>query len=115
MKDFMLIFFGKNYSELNLSPEEMQKRMGQWWAWQSKMEEAGVVKHGHALQPQTRRVVGAERTVTDIASSELKELVGGYYIVSAKDVEEATEIAQGYPDYDLGGTVEIREVIVFEQ
>ncbi len=115
MKDFMLIFIGTNYSEMNLSPEEMQKRAGLWFAWQGKMEEAGVVKGGHALQPQMRRVVGAERTVTDIASSELKELVGGYYIVTAKDIEEATEIAQGYPDYDLGGTVEIREVMVFEQ
>ena len=89
--------------------------MGKWWAWQSKMEKAGVVKGGHALHSKVRRVIRGERTVSDMASTELKELVGGYYIVTAKDIEEATEIAQDYPDYHLGGMVEIREVMVIEQ
>lgn len=115
MKDFMLIFIGSNYAELNLSPEEIQGRMGKWVSWQSKMEEAGIVKSGNALHPDFRRVIGADRTVTDRASAEVKELVGGYYVVSAKDYDEAIKIAQDYPDYDLGGTVEIREVVVFEQ
>ncbi|RMG19265.1 MAG: hypothetical protein D6730_21845 [Bacteroidetes bacterium] len=115
MKDFMLIFIGSNYSELGLSPEEMQNRMGKWWEWHAKMEEQGILKGGHALHPEARRVSGAGRSITDRSSTELKELVGGYYIVSAKDVEAATRIAEDYPDYDLGGTVEIREVMVFEQ
>ena len=115
MKDFMLIFIGSNYSEMGLSPEEMQNRMGKWWQWQSQMEEKGILKGGHALRSEVRHISGPERTVTDRASTEIKELVGGYYIVSAADVEEASEIAQGYPDYDLGGTVEVREVMVFEQ
>jgi len=114
MKDFMLIFIGTDYGAMGLSPEEMQKRMGKWFEWQSKMAEQGVVKGGHALHPEMRLIKGKERTVTDLASVEAKELVGGYYIVSAKDIEGASELAQGYPDYDLGGTVEIREVIVFE-
>lgn len=115
MKDFMLIFIGTNYAEMGLSPEEMQNRMGKWQEWQSKMDEAGVVKGGHALHPEVRYVAGADRTITDKASTVLKELVGGYYIVSAKDIEAATKIAEGYPDYDIGGTVEIREVMVFEK
>ncbi len=115
MKDFMLLFLGKDYAEMGLSPEDMQMRMGKWFEWNSKMEAAGVVKGGDALHPAVRRVVGAERTITDLAATEVKELVGGYYIVTANDIEGATKIAEGYPDYDLGGTVEIREVMVFDQ
>lgn len=115
MKDFMMIFVGANYGDLQLSPEHLQAQMGKWWAWQGKMEEAGILKGGHALRPEVKRVSGAERTVTDIAASEVKELVGGYYIVSANSHEEVVEIAQDYPDYDYGGTVEIREIMVFEQ
>lgn len=115
MKDFMLLFIGTDYSEMGFSPEEMQARMGNWWTWQQQMEKDGVVKHGNALHPAGRQVVGASRTVTDLASTEAKELIGGYYIVTAEDYEGAVKIAQGYPDYDIGGTVEIREVMVFEQ
>jgi hypothetical protein len=62
-----------------------------------------------------RRVSGPKRTVTDRAGSEIKELIGGYYVVAAKDMEAVVEIAQDYPDYDLNGTVEIREVMVFDK
>ena len=115
MKDFMLIFIGADYTELGLSPEEIQNRMGKWWAWQSKMDEAGIVKGGNALRPQIQRITGPERTLSDGPFAESKELVGGYYIVKAEDFASAREIAQDYPDYDLGGTVEIREVMVFDQ
>jgi len=116
MKKFMLIFLGTEYTELGLSPEEMQTQMGKWFAWQGKMEAAGVVETGHALESSNiRRVSGPERTVTDLTAAEVKEIVGGYYIVKAADFDAAAKIAEDYPDYHLGGTVEIREVMVFEQ
>ena len=115
MKDFMLIFISKDYGDLGLSPEQLQERMGKWFAWNADMQAKGIVKGGDALHAEVRRISGPERTVTDINSAELKELVGGYYVVSAADLEAACEIAQGYPDYDIGGTVEVREVMVFEQ
>ncbi len=115
MKDFMLIFIGKDYSQMGLSPEEMQNRMGKWWGWHAKMEEMGILKGGHALHAEMRHISGPERVVTDRTSTELKEIVGGYYVIAAKDLEEASKVAQDYPDYDLGGTVEIREIMYFEQ
>ena len=115
MKEFMMIFIGANYEELGLSPEQLQERMGKWFAWHAKMEGAGIIKSGEALHPTGVRISGPERTVTDRAATELKELVGGYYVVAVADMEAAKEVAQDFPDYDLGGTVEIREVMVFEQ
>ena len=56
-----------------------------------------------------------DRTVTDLTSAEIKEIVGGYYLVMANNVDEVQEIAQDFPDYDLGNTVEIREIMVFDQ
>ena len=115
MKDFMMIFIGADYTSMGLSPEEMQNRMTKWFGWNDKMEQAGVVKGGNALTPQIRRVVGKDRTVTDLTSAEVKEIVGGYYLVQAESFDAVQEIAQDYPDYDLGGTVEIREVMVFDR
>ena len=115
MKEFMMIFIGADYSDLGLSPEELQNRMGKWFSWNDKMEKAGVLRGGNALTPAIRRVVGANRTVTDLTSAEVKEIVGGYYIVETTDFDAVQEIAQDYPDYDLGGTVEIREIMVFDR
>lgn len=114
MKEFMMIFVGADYADLGLSPEELQNRMGKWFAWGNKMEAAGILRGGNALNPQIRRIVGENRTVTDLTSTEVKEIIGGYYLVVAKDFDAVQEIAQDFPDYDLGGTVEIREVTVFE-
>lgn len=115
MKDFMMIFIGADYQELGLSPEEMQNRMGKWFTWGGKMEAAGILKGGEALVPAAKCISGPDRTVTDGPYVESKEIIGGYYTVSAKGIEDVIEIAQDFPDYDLGGTVEIREVMVFDR
>jgi len=115
MKEFMMIFVGADYASLGLSPEDLQTRMGKWFAWGNKMKEQGMLRGGEALTPQIRRIVGENRTVSDLTSAEVKEIVGGYYTVEAKDFDAVEKIAQDFPDYDLGGTVEIREIMVFDQ
>lgn len=115
MKQFMMIFTGADYADLGLSPEELQSRMGKWFAWGNKMQEQGILRGGEALTPQIRRVIGENRTVSDLTSAEVKEIVGGYYTVEATDFDAVEKIAQDFPDYDLGGTVEIREIMVFDR
>ena len=99
MKDFMMIFVGQNYEQLGLSPEEMQVSMGKWMAWGEKMEKQGILKGGHALTADIKRVSGQKRTITDGPFAESKEIVGGYYIVTANNMEEVVKIAEDYPDY----------------
>ncbi len=89
--------------------------MGRWFSWHEKMLKDGVMVGGHALTNTVKRMSGTDMTVTDVAASEVKELVGGYYVVKAKNFDEATEIAKDYPDFDVQGTVEVREVMVFDQ
>ncbi|KAB1160792.1 YciI family protein [Tenacibaculum aiptasiae] len=115
MKNFMMIFIGKEYIDLGLSEEDVQARMEKWFAWSNKMEQAGILRGGEALTPQIRRVTGKNRTITDLTSADVKEVVGGYFLVEAKDFNEVQEIAQDFPDYDLGNTVEIREIMVFDK
>lgn len=110
----MMIFVGKEYTDLGLSQEEMQARMEKWFTWGDKMEKAGILRGGEALTPQIRRVAGQNRTVTDLTSADVKEIVGGFYLIVAKDFDTVQEIAKDFPDYDLGNTVEIREIMVFD-
>jgi hypothetical protein len=78
MKEFMMVFIGADYQELGLSPEELQNRMGKWFAWGDKMGAQGILQGGKALLPVIKRVIGKDRTVSDGPFAEGKETVGGY-------------------------------------
>ncbi len=110
-----MIFMGPDYGELGLSPEQIQERMGKWFAWSEKMGAKGIIKSGEALHAPAKRVSGPERVVSDGPFVESKELIGGYYVIQANSADEVVEIAQDFPDYELGGSVEIREVMKFDQ
>ena len=115
MKGFMMIFIGANYEELGLSPEQLQERMGLWFSWGDKMQSQGILRGGEALHNKAKRVSGPDRIETDGPFAESKELIGGFYQVAANSFEEVVKIAEDFPDYDLGGTVEIREIMQFDK
>ena len=51
------------------------------------------------------------KNVTDGPYTEGKEVVGGYFIINAKDIDEAVAISKGCPDFELGGSVQVRQVM----
>ena len=95
MKDFMLIMKGDDSA--NVSPEQMQQRMQSYMAWMQKMTGEGRVKAGQPLEPTGRWLKDRDTIVTDGPFLEPKEIIGGYVIISAADLNEATNIAQGCP------------------
>lgn len=114
MEKFMLIFQGASYSDI--SPEEVQVRMGKWFAWIEKLNKSERYHSGEALQPGGKDVKGKNgEIVTDGPYTEGNEIVGGYFVISAKDYNEAIEMTKDYPDFDLEGTVQVRQVMNYEQ
>jgi hypothetical protein len=108
MKDYLFIFRGGNTTEL--SPEESQKHMQKWYDWIKKLSDSGKFKAGEPLGSEAKVVKGGKKVVTDGPFAESKEVVGGYLIIQANDLNEATEIAKGCPTYDLDGSTEIRDI-----
>ena len=49
-------------------------------------------------------------SVTDGPYAESKELVGGYFIISAADYDEACRVAESNPHFKYGGNIEVRQV-----
>ena len=110
MKDFMFIFRGGS-DAMNYSPEQMQQHMQKWFAWIDKLKQKDIYVTGEPLTPAGKTVKGSKAVVTDGPFAESKEVVGGFFLVKAGSLEEATEIAKGCPDLPLDGSVEIREVM----
>ena len=112
MEKFMLIFHGGQAN--GQSPEVMQAQMGKWMAWIEKLNKEGKFVSGEPLLPGGKTVSGTQKTVTDGPYTEGKEVVGGYFIVNANDFDEAVEIAKDCPDYEYGGSVQVRQVAKIE-
>lgn len=113
MKDFMFIF-RNGVETLGFSPEQMQQHMQKWFAWIEELRAKDLYVAGEPLIPTGKVVKGAKALVTDGPFTESKELVGGFFIIRAASLEEATIIAKGCPDLALDGSVEVREVMKVE-
>ena len=109
MAKFMFIYRGGE-PEADTTPEEMQLILQDWMNWIQHGFEAGwMVDGGDALKPEGR-VVGTDSTITDGPFAESKELVGGYSMVEASDLDAATKLTEGCPIFKDGGFVEVREL-----
>jgi len=107
----MLLFRGGNPRDAKLSPEAFQQHMMQWGTWVQGLHERGVFRAGESLRPDGGRVLDPKLVVTDGPFCEAKELVGGFVILSAADLDAATEEAKACPVLHVGGHVEIRELL----
>jgi hypothetical protein len=113
MEKYMFLFAGGSDTS-NLSNEAMEKHMQKWFAWVQKLQKEQRYVSGEALLPGGKHIVGPKKTVTDGPYAEGKEVVGGFFVVLAKDLKEAVEMAKECPDYEMGGVVEVREVQKFD-
>ena len=108
--EYMLLFRGTHWDK-GLSPEEIQKMVGQWYAWFERLTQEGKCKAGHPLEREGKIVSSRKgRTVADGPFAESKEAIGGYFLLQVDDINEAVEIAKQCPGLDYGIDVEVRPV-----
>lgn len=94
----------------SMSPDVMQRQMERWRGWIADLAKQGKFKGGDPLEDGGRTLAGKSKSVTDGPYAEAKDLVGGYLLVTAASLDEATEMARGCPIFEANGTVEVRTV-----
>jgi hypothetical protein len=109
MSEYLFLYRGGSRPT---SPQDAQAVMQQWMTWLQDLANRGHIKdQGQPLEPVGKVVTGKGKTVTDGPFAEAKDLVGGYTLVSAKDLDEAAELSKGCPIFDRGGLVEVRPIM----
>ena len=98
-------------------PEGQRNAMfGEYMTYTQDIKASGHYKAGDALQPvataTTVRVRDGKTQVTDGPFAETREQLGGYYLIEAKDLDEATRLAARIPSARWG-SIEIRPIMVF--
>jgi hypothetical protein len=108
MADYLYIF---RNSEQQQSPEAMQAHMQKWMAWMKELTAKGHFKGGDPLEKTGKVVRGHAKKVTDGPFAEAKDVVGGYLLVQAKDLDQAVELSRGCPIFEHDGSVEVRAIM----
>jgi len=108
---YALLIYSQPGSWEELSETEQQATYAEYVALNAEPEVVG----GEQLHPgesaTTIRVNGGQTLTTDGPFADTKEILGGFYLVEASDLDAALRIAERIPAARLGGSVEVRPVV----
>jgi hypothetical protein len=108
---FLLRSAEQDYQQAMGTPERAQQSLQAWMIWIKELQAKGQLKNpGIPLERTGKTVRGKQLAVTDGPFAE-SDIVIGFIVVEARDLEHAIEIAKGCPLARGGGGVEIRPVM----
>ena len=109
---YVLLIYDDPKEWESIAPEERESIYGEYMA----VSELPNTTGGSQLQPadtaRSVRVKDGTSIVSDGPFAETKEVLGGFYLIDADSSEEAEQIAARIPSARMGGTVEVRPVVV---
>ncbi len=117
MKYLCLIYDDEKKVEA-MSKDETDAFFGAYFQFTEDVKQSGHLLGGEALQPvataTTIRVRNGKLSTTDGPFAETKEQLGGYYLIEAKDLNDALKVAAKIPSAAIG-SVEVRPIMEFAQ
>ncbi len=110
MTEFMMIFRNAYDPAFKPTPEQMQASIKQWQDWIGGIAAQGKFVGTNRLGFEGK-TLKPNHVIADGPYAEVKEIVGGYVIVKASNLDEAIQLAEGCPILHIGGHVEVRNVM----
>jgi hypothetical protein len=108
---YALLIYPEPGSHEALAEDEAKSVSAEYYAFRDDPRCLG----GAHLQPvetaTTVRHGGGENLITDGPYADTKEVLGGYFVFEASDLDEVLEVAQRIPAVRLGGAVEVRPLV----
>jgi hypothetical protein len=112
MPQFLILPIEKPDTFRAMSPKEMQTIVDKYVRWTQSLVRKKRLESGEKLVDGDGRVLrgaGARMDVTNGPHTEAKELIGGFWIIKAKNYDEAVELCQDCPHLEYG-TIVIRQI-----
>lgn len=110
---FMLLIYNEGALLDSLPPGEADEMMRDCLSHADDLQRDGVLIESQMLEDagaaRSVRIRGGRLTATDGPFAEAKEVLGGFNLIEARDMEEAVRIAAGFP-WTRTGCVEVRPV-----
>ena len=114
---YLLLIYQSEAESARPSGAARDKMMEDYGKFTQSIIQSGNFKAGDALQPTstatTVRVPNGKPVVTHGPFAETREALVGYYLIDAKDLDEATGIAARVPSARIG-SIEVRPVLTYK-
>jgi hypothetical protein len=111
---YMLLIYDAEEALAKMSPEENRRFFEEYMTFTEEIRASGHLRGGDALQSirtaTTLRTREGKTAMTDGPFAETREQLGGYYLIDAKDLDEALKIAARVPSARTG-SIEIRPLV----
>lgn len=111
---YLLLIYANEAEQQKRTPAESAQIFDAYMSFSKSIKDSGHMKGGEPLEPvstaTTVRVKGDKVVRTDGPFAETREQLGGYYVIEAKDLDEAVAIAARIPDA-RGGCIEVRPIM----
>src|SRR5215469_1120604 len=110
MAEFLYLYRGSERVAAGMSPQQMQDYLQGFVGWIALLGERGQLTTTSCapLEPTGKTLTGPKAVVTEGPYAEAKDLVGGFSVVTAKDIDAAVVLAGECPLLAVGGTLEVR-------
>lgn len=113
---YMLLIYSAEGTGPQRGTPEFEEMIGRYNSFTDNVRDAGIFEAGAPLQgletATTVRVRDGATKTTDGPFAETKEVLGGYYILDCKDLDEAIAHAAQIPTSEFG-SIEIRPIMIF--
>ena len=113
---YLCLIYSDGTHQQSMDEAAQQAYMGAYFSFTKAIQESGNFLAGEALHgvetATSVRVRDGKVVSTDGPFAETKEFLGGFYMITAADLDEAIEIASRIPTA-AHGTVEVRPVMTF--
>lgn len=111
---YLLMLYDNEKAFAEIPEAEQGQIWGEYIEFTKQIQQSGHLRGGEALEPVSTatsvRVRGGKTSHTDGPFAETREQLGGYYVIEAKDLDEACAIAARIPAARTG-TVEVRPIM----
>jgi hypothetical protein len=113
---YLLLIYGNEADWAARGEADTKAMINEYRTFTQSIIQGGQFKAGDALKPSstatTVRVRGGKTLTTDGPFAETREQLGGYYLIEAKDLDEAIAIAARVPTAKYG-SIEVRPIMVY--
>jgi len=110
---YLCLIYDEESKLYSLPQNEMERLMDEYTAFTRQIRASGHLLGGNDLEPvraaTTVRVRNGKVSAVDGPFAETKEQLGGYYLIEARDLNEAIQVASRIPSARIG-SIEVRPI-----
>jgi hypothetical protein len=113
---YVCLIYDEEKKLAGMSKDDSDSFMAEYFQFTENIQKNGQYVAGEALQPvqtaTTLRKRNGKLSTTDGPFAETREQLGGFYLIEARDLNEAIQVASRIPSVSTG-TIEVRPVVDF--